>query len=329
MKLYRHMALSTFSAVYAIWIVIFPYLGQDRGTGWAIGYSLFMPLVLYLSQPDFSRYLTFGLSTRVWNGHRRINATLALVLILVSAPLAFPWWVLIAPVLAWIVCMVKRFEPSRMTAESLIAGSDGDSSTGLFSASPVSQIVLRPQARAWIWTSVGEVGVVVAFIVVNKFWDVDLGILGVIVTLIAVTLVMDSVRSSLKDAVAFGVPRAEWAKVTLLCTAVPVSLALVADLITVVRMGALVGFTIVALATVSLVLSLAITDRQTWPYTVLLAGFVAAVLIAWLINEGLAVVWVLAGMAIIYSLWVVAYLRMVRRVNVFSPGLMGWFGVHA
>ena len=78
MKLYRHMALSWISFFYAMWIVILPVLGMDRGQGWAIGYSLLMALQLYLVQPDFSRYLTFGLSTRVWNGHRRINASLAL-----------------------------------------------------------------------------------------------------------------------------------------------------------------------------------------------------------------------------------------------------------
>ncbi|MGF2043726.1 hypothetical protein, partial [Staphylococcus aureus] len=88
----------------------------------------------------------FGLSTRVWNGHRRINASLAFLLMLVSAPWGFPWWVLIAPAAVWVLCMVRRFEPSRLDTRSLIDGSEGDSSTGWFSASPVSQIVVRPQA---------------------------------------------------------------------------------------------------------------------------------------------------------------------------------------
>lgn len=326
MKLYRHMALSTFSAIYAIWIIALPLLGPDSGTGWAIGYSLFMPLMLYLSQPDFSRYLTFGLSTRVWNGHRRINASLALVLILVSAPFAFPWWVLIAPVLAWIVCMMKQFEPSRMTARSLIAGSDGDSSTGVFSASPASQIVLRPQVRAWLWTVLGIALAALVTFLINKLWDIGIGFGGAIVTMIALPLVMDTVRSSLKDAVAFGLPRTAWAKTTLLCTLIPVALAVAADLIFAVVMGNLAGFTIVLLATTSLLLSLAITDRQTWRYTVVLAALIAALFLTWLINSTIAVGWALAGMAIIYLAWMVVYPAMAKRTNVFSPGLMGWFG---
>lgn len=326
MKLYRHMALSTFSAIYAIWIIVLPFLGQDRGTGWAIGYSLFMPLMLYLSQPDFSRYLTFGLSTRVWNGHRRINASLALVLIIVSAPFAFPWWVLIAPVLAWIVCMVKQFEPSRLTAKSLIAGSDGDSSTGLFSASPASQIVLRPQVRAWMWVALGAVIAIVATLLIGKLWGNGVGIVGTMVTLIVVPIVMDSVRSSLKVAVAFGLPRAAWAKTTLLCTVIPVGLAVVADLIFAVVTGNLAGFTVVLLATTSLLLSLAITDKQTWHYTVVLAALIAAIFLTLLINSTIPMEWAVAGMVIIYLAWALTYPRMAKRANVFSSGVMGWFG---
>lgn len=326
MKLYRHMALSTFSAIYAIWIIALPLLGPDSGTGWAIGYSLFMPLMLYLSQPDFSRYLTFGLSTRVWNGHRRLNASIALVLILVSAPFAFPWWVLIAPVLAWIVCMVKQFEPSRMTAKSLIAGSDGDSSTGVFSASPVAQIVLRPQVRAWMWMTFGAFLAIAATLAIIQLWGKNVGFVGTIVTLIVVPILMDSVRSSLKDAVTFGVPRAAWAKTTLLCTVIPVGLAAVADLIFAVVTGNLAGFTVVFLAATSLLLSFAITDKQTWLYTVVLAGLNAAIFLTWLINSTVPMEWALAGMAVVYLAWIVAYPRMAKRANVFSPGLMGWFG---
>ena len=46
MKLYRHMALSWNSFFYALWIVILPVLGMGRGQGWAIGYSLFMVLIV-------------------------------------------------------------------------------------------------------------------------------------------------------------------------------------------------------------------------------------------------------------------------------------------
>lgn len=328
MKLYRHMALSWNSFFYALWIGILPVLGMDRGQGWAIGYSLFMALMLYLSQPDFSRYLTFGLSTRIWNGHRRINASLTLVLILVSAPLAFPWWTLITPTAAWIFCMAKRVEPSRMTANSLIVGSDGDSSTGWFSASPVSQIVLRPQVRAWMWTAFGLAIATAISIVVSKLWDKGVGIVGAIVTLIVLPLVADSIRSSLKAAVVFGLPRGAWAKATLLCTAIPVVLSLVADLVAMMWIGNPVGGTIVCLATTSLLLSFAITDKQTWLYTTALAGAIAVLFIAWLINPSVTMGWTLTGMAIIYVVWVAAYPRMTKKTNVFSPGLMGWFGAH-
>lgn len=328
MKLYRHMALSWNSFFYALWIVILPVLGMDRGQGWAIGYSLLMALQLYLVQPDFSRYLTFGLSTRVWNGHRRINASLALLLLLVSAPWASPWWVLIAPTAAWIFCMAKRVEPSRLTTSSLIVGSDGDSSTGWFSASPVSQIVLRPQVRAWMWTGFGLAIATAISIVVSKLWDTGVGIVGVIVTLIVLPLVADSIRSSLKAAVVFGLPRGAWAKATLLCTAIPVVLSLVADLVAMMWIGNPVGGTIVCLATTSLLLSFAITDKQTWLYTTALAGAIAVLFIAWLINPSVAMGWTLTGMAIIYVVWVAAYPRMVKKTNVFSPGLMGWFGAH-
>ncbi|HCT9180658.1 TPA: hypothetical protein OUB66_001511 [Corynebacterium aurimucosum] len=326
MKLYRHMALTWNSFFCALWIVILPVLGMDRGKEWAIGYSLLMVLMVYLSQPDFTRYLTFGLSTRVWNGHRRINATLTLLLILVSAPFAFPWWTLIAPALMWVVCMTKRFEPSRMTASSLIVGSDGDSSTGWFSASPVSQIVLRPQARAWMWAAIGVAIATAINIVVSKLWDTGVGIVGAIVTLIVLPLVADTVRSSMKDAVTFGVPRAAWSKATLLCTAIPVGLGAVTDVVTLMWTGNLAGFTIVPLAVAAVLVSFAITDKETWPYTTVTAGAIAAVLLAWLLNSEISVWWALTGMAIIYVVWVAVYPRMAKKTNVFSPGLMGWFG---
>lgn len=328
MKLYRHMALSWNSFFYALWIVILPVLGMDRGQGWAIGYSLLMALQLYLVQPDFSRYLTFGLSTRVWNGHRRINASLALLLLLVSAPWAFPWWTLIAPTAVWIFCMAKRVEPSRLTTSSLIVGSDGDSSTGWFAASPVSQIVLRPQVRAWMWTAFGLAIATAISIVVSKLWDKGVGIVGAIVTLIVLPLVADTVRSSMKDAVTFGVPRAAWSKATLLCTAIPVGLGAVTDVVTLMWTGNLAGFTIVPLAVAAVLVSFAITDKETWPYTTVTAGAIAAVLLAWLLNSEISVWWALTGMAIIYVVWVAAYPRMAKKANVFSPGLMGWFGAH-
>lgn len=326
MKLYRHMALTWNSFFYALWIVILPVLGMDRGQGWAIGYSLFMVLMVYLSQPDFTRYLTFGLSTRVWNGHRRINASLALLLIVASAPWVFPWWVLVAPVLTWAVCVAKRFEPSRITINSLITGSDGDSSTGVFSASPASQIVVRPQVRAWMWLAFGAFLAIAATLAINQLWGKNVGIVGTIVTLIVVPILMDSVRNSLKDAVTFGLHRAAWAKTTLLCTLIPVGLAVAGDLIFAVVNGNLAGFTVVILPTTSLLLSLAITDRQTWHYTVVLAALIAALLLTWLINSTVAVGWALAGMVIIYLVWMVVYPAMAKRTNVFSPGLMGWFG---
>lgn len=327
MKLYRQMALSWNSFFFALWIVVLPVIGLDRGHGWAIGYSLFMVLTLYLFQPDFSRYLTFGLSTRIWNGHRRINATLTLLLILVSAPLAFPWWVLIAPVLVWAVCMAKRVEPSRITANSLIAGSDGDSSTGWFTASPVSQIVLRPQVRAWVWAAFGIAIATAINIVVSKLWDKGVGIVGAVVTLIVLPLVVDSVRSSLKDAVAFGVSRTAWSKATLLCTVIPVGLGAVTDVVMLLRAGKLAGFTIVPLAVVAVLVSFAITDKETWPYTAVTAGAIAAVLLAWLLNADISVWWALAGMGVLYLAWAAALPRMAHKVNVFTPGLMGWFGV--
>ncbi|OHO63717.1 hypothetical protein [Corynebacterium sp. HMSC036D02] len=327
MKLYRHMALSWNSFFYALWIVILPVLGMGRGHEWAIGYSLFMVLMVYLSQPDFTRYLTFGLSTRVWNGHRRINATLTLVLILVSAPWAFPWWVLIAPALMWVACMTKRVEPSRLTTSSLVVGSDGDSSTGWFSASPVSQIVLRPQARAWMWTAFGIAIATAINIVVSKLWDTGVGIVGAIVTLIVLPLVADSIRSSLKDAVAFGVPRATWSKVTLLCTAIPVGLGAVTDVVMLLWTGNLAGFTIVPLAVVAVLVSFAITDKETWPYTAATAGAIAAVLLAWLLNSEISVWWALAGMGVLYLVWAGVLPRMAQKANVFAPGLMGWFGM--
>ena len=328
MKLYRHMALSWISFFFALWIVVLPLLGIDRGQGWAIGYSLFMAFQLYLVQPDFSRYLTFGLSTRVWNGHRRINASLAFLLMLVSAPWGFPWWVLIAPAAVWVLCMVRRFEPSRLDTRSLIDGSEGDSSTGWFSASPVSQIVVRPQARAWMWVAMGVVIATAITFAVSKLWDAGVGIVGVIVTLTVLPLVADSIRSSLKDAVGFGLPRGAWAKTTVLCTAIPVVLSVVADLVAMVWTGNPAGFTIVCLATTSLLLTFAITDRLTWLYTTALAGAIAVLFIAWLINPGVAMGWTLTGMAIIYVVWGAAYPRMAKKTNVFSPGLMGWFGAH-
>lgn len=327
MKLYKHMALSWNSFFYALWIVILPVLGMDRGQGWAIGYSLFMVLMVCLSQPDFTRYLTFGLSTRVWNGHRRITASLTLLLILVSAPFAFPWWTLIAPTAAWIFCMAKRVEPSRMTASSLILGSDGDSSTGWFSASPVSQIVLRPQARAWMWAAIGVAIATAITIVVIKLWDAGVGIVGVIVTLIVLPLVADSIRSSLKDAVAFGLPRARWARATLLCTVFPAGVALVTDLLTVAWTGHFPGYSIVAFATVVVLLSFTVTDKGTWIYTTAFTALVAALLITWLIASSVTVVWALAGMVLLYAAWAASFPRMAKKVNVFSPGLMGWFGV--
>ena len=327
MKLYRHMALSWNSFFYALWIVILPVLGMGRGHEWAIGYSLFMVLMVYLSQPDFTRYLTFGLSTRVWNGHRRINATLTLVLILVSAPWAFPWWVLIAPTAAWLFCMAKRVEPSRLTTSSLIVGSDGDSSTGWFSASPVSQIVLRPQARAWMWAAIGVAIATAIAIVVIKLWDTGVGIVGAIVALIVLPLVADSIRSSLKDAVAFGVPRATWSKVTLLCTAIPVGLGAITDVVMLLWTGNLAGFTLVPLAAAAVLVSFAITDKGTWPYTAVTAGAVAAVLLAWLLNSEISVWWSLAGMGVLYLAWAAVLPRVAQKANVFTPGLMGWFGM--
>lgn len=328
MKLYRHMALSWISFFFALWVVFVPVLVIDRGQGWVIGYSLLMALMVYLSQPDFKRYLTFGLSTRVWNGHRRINASLTLLLIVASAPWVFPWWVLVAPVLTWAVCVAKRFEPSRLATSSLVAGSDGDSSTGWFSASPVSQIVLRPQVRAWMWAAIGVAIATAITIVVIKLWDAGVGIVGVIVTLTVLPLVADSIRSSLKDAVGFGLPRGAWAKATVLCTAIPVVLSVVADLVAMMWTGNPAGFTIVCLATTSLLLTFAITDKLTWLYTTALAGAIAVLFIAWLINPSVAMGWALTGMAIIYVVWVAAYPRMAKKTNVFSPGLMGWFGAH-
>lgn len=326
MKLYRHMALSWNSFFYALWIVVFPVPGMDRGQGWAIGYSLVTVLTVYLSQPDFSRYLTFGLSSRIWNGHRRINATLTLLLILVCAPFAFPWWTLIAPTVAWIFCMAKRVEPSRLTTSSLIVGSDGDSSTGWFSASPVSQIVVRPQVRAWMWTAFGIAIATAINIVVSKLWDKGVGIVGAIVTLIVLPLVADAVRSSMKDAVTFGVPRAAWSTATLLCTAIPVGLGAVTDVVTLMWTGSLAGFTIVPLAVAAVLVSFAITDKETWPYMAVTVGAIAALLLAWLLNSEISVWWALAGMGALYLVWAAVLPRMAQKANVFTPGLMGWFG---
>ena len=81
-------------------IALYPVLfGEKWGT-----VTLFLPLVPILTyQPSFDKYQVLGLSSQIWNEHRRIIVTVFAVVAMAGAAARQGWWALAvyAAALAW------------------------------------------------------------------------------------------------------------------------------------------------------------------------------------------------------------------------------------
>ena len=128
-----------------LFIALYPVLfGEKWGT-----VTLLLPLVPILTyQPSFDKYQVLGLSSQIWNEHRRIIVSVFAVVAMAGAAARQSWWALAvyAAALAW--ALWRKPTPTRTGYSTTPLGIA--SKLGRFPPTLDAQAVYRRQVRMWL-----------------------------------------------------------------------------------------------------------------------------------------------------------------------------------
>ena len=307
-------------------IALYPVLfGEKWGT-----VTLLLPLVPILTyQPSFDKYQVLGLSSQIWNEHRRIIVTVFAVVAMAGAAARQGWWALAvyAAALAW--ALWRKPTPIRTGYSTTPLGIV--SSLGRFPPTLDAQAVYRRQVRMWLMVVV-FLAINVVLSLMSTLWEPMEFIAFIAWVLFSFFLsqTMGILRDTLRDYVTLGGTRRRWATMTaatglifvLGCAAVGLALSFWGNTIEVAA-----GITAIAAVTVPGLTYLEFLEKRTLGVFVAYLLGIAALL--WLFVQGY--VSAAVGMFIslgIYAVWAVTLPIYARRISsLWEKGFAGWLGM--
>ncbi|WP_296206591.1 hypothetical protein [uncultured Corynebacterium sp.] len=176
--------------------------------------------------PEFAPFQLLGLPAREWQKLRKVHAGFFLLPAAISALVA-QWWIALPTVAIVGLIWFRPGEPERKSLLERLPETEGRTDNGIFPGTPPAQIVYRPLVRSWltVWAVAGLVAITLG--IIDHFWNwtnpiaVAAGVTGV-----QVPIVMDTVRQTWRDNLAFGGTRRSWANAVWLTGWLSVALAL-------------------------------------------------------------------------------------------------------
>jgi len=307
-------------------ISLYPALAGDK---WG-SFTFLLPVLPILTyQPSFDKYQVLGLSSQIWNEHRRIMLTVFAVVAMAGTAARQGWWALpvYAVALAW--ALWRKPTPDRTGYSTTPLGIA--SSLGRFPPTLDAQAVYRRQVRRWFMAVVFLAINVVLSLVITQWEPMDF------IAFIAWFLffsflggTMGMLRDTLRDYVTLGGTRRRWASMTAMtglipilgCAAVGLALSFWGNTIEVAA-----GITAIAAVTVPGLTYLEFLEKRT--LGVFVAYLLGIAVLVWLFAQGY--VSAAVGMFIslgIYAVWAVTLPMYARRISsLWEKGLAGWLGM--
>lgn len=307
-------------------IALYPVLfGEKWGT-----VTLLLPLVSILTyQPSFDKYQVLGLSSRIWNEHRRVMVTVFAAVAMAGTAARQGWWALpvYAVALAW--ALWRKPTPTRTGYSTTPLGIA--SKLGRFPPTLDAQAVYRRQIRMWLMVIV-FLAINVVLSLISTLWEPMEFIAFIAWVLFAVFISqpMGTLRDTLRDYVTLGGTRRRWATMTaatgliilLGCAAVGLALSFRAATAEVAA-----AMTAIAAVTVPGLTYLEFLEKRTLGVFVAYLFGIAA--LVWLFIQGY--VSAAVGMFIslgIYAIWAATLPIYARRISsLWEKGLAGWLGM--
>lgn len=264
-------------------IALYPVLfGEKWGT-----VTLLLPLVPILTyQPSFDKYQVLGLSSQIWNEHRRIIVTVFAVVAMVGTAVRQGWWALAvyAAALAW--ALWRKPTPTRTGYSTTPLGIA--SKLGRFPPTLDAQAVYRRQIRIWLLV-VGFFAINVVLSLLSWRWEPMefIAFIAWALSAVFISQPMGILRDTLRDYVTFGGTRRRWATMTaatglifvLGCAAVGLALSFWGNTIEVAA-----GITAIAAVTVPGLTYLEFLEKRT--LGVFVAYLLGIAVLVWLFAQG-------------------------------------------
>ncbi|QRJ57823.1 hypothetical protein GWO64_011575 [Corynebacterium macginleyi] len=325
MKLLWHTTEWAWVTVLLI-LLLYPALAGDK---WG-AFTFLLPVLPILTyQPSFNKYQVLGLSSQIWNEHRRIMVTVFAAVAMAGTAARQGWWALpiYAVALGW--ALWKKPTPTRTGYSTTPLGIA--SKLGRFPPTLDAQAVYRPQIRIWLMVVV-FLAINVVLSLMSTLWEPmeSIVLMAWILFAVFISQPMGTLRDTLRDYVTLGGTRRRWATMTaatgliivLGCAAVGLALSFREATAEVDA-----AMTAIAAVTVPGLTYLEFLEKRT------LGVFVAYILsiaaLVWLFIQGY--VSAAVGMFIslgIYAIWVATLPIYARRISsLWEKGLAGWLGM--
>ncbi|MER0070199.1 hypothetical protein ABRP93_03550 [Corynebacterium sp. KPL2850] len=305
---------------------LYPALAGDK---WG-SFTFLLPVLPILTyQPSFDKYQVLGLSSQIWNEHRRIMLTVFAVVAMAGTAARQGWWALpvYAVALAW--ALWRKPTPDRTGYSTTPLGIA--SSLGRFPPTLDAQAVYRRQVRRWSMAVVFLAINVVLSLMFTQWEPMDF--IAFIAWLLFFSFLggtMGMLRDTLRDYVTLGGTRRRWAAMTaatglifiLGCAAVGLALSFRGTTSEVAA-----AMTAIAAVTVPGLTYLEFLEKRT--LGVFVAYLLSIAALVWLFIQGYfsAVMGMFISLGI-YAIWAATLPIYTRRISsLWEKGLAGWFGM--
>ncbi len=303
-------------------LLVMPVMAE--GTWSALPVIASLGLVLSL-KPDFQKYQLVGLGSRIWNEHRRILVALFALAAAIGALTVQLWWALPVYAVAAVWVMYRSATPKRSGYTT--TGTQPSSGFGWFPRNLAGQTIYRPQAKAWCGACLAQM---IGFVLyqyedaasVLEFLNIFIWVL----TVVLLSVVLSSLRKSLREYTVMGGSRRVWARHTAVLGLIPVLAAIIFSAGLTSDSELVTGIALLSATCAPVLVTLEFLGKKNWYLFILYAVLIAGIVVVYVQTPISTIAKFFLAVAF-YAVWALILPSYIRRANVHGGGMSGWMGV--
>ncbi len=303
-------------------LLVIPVMAE--GTWSALAVIASVALVLSL-EPDFQKYQLVGLGSRIWNEHRRILVALFALAAAAGALAVQLWWALPVYAVAAVWAIYRSATPKRSGYTT--GGVQPSSGFGWFPRNLAGQTIYRPQAKAWCGACLAQM---IGFVLyqyedaasVLEFLNIFIWVL----TVVLLSVVLSSLRKSLREYTVMGGSRRVWARHTAVLGLIPVLAAIIFSAGLTSDSELVTGIALLSATCAPVLVTLEFLGKKTWYLFILYAVLIAGIVVVYVQTPISTIAKFFLAVAF-YAVWALILPSYIRRANVHGGGMSGWMGV--
>lgn len=303
-------------------LLVIPVMAE--GTWSALAVIASVALVLSL-EPDFQKYQLVGLGSRIWNEHRRILVALFALAAAAGALAVQLWWALPVYAVAAVWAIYRSATPKRSGYTT--GGVQPSSGFGWFPRNLAGQTIYRPQAKAWCGACLAQM---IGFVLyqyedaasVLEFLNIFIWVL----TVVLLSVVLSSLRKSLREYTVMGGSRRVWARHTAVLGLIPVLAAIIFSAGLTSDSELVTGIALLSATCAPVLVTLEFLGKKNWYLFILYAVLIAGIVVVYVQTPISTIAKFFLAVAF-YAVWALILPSYIRRANVHGGGMSGWMGV--